>query len=196
MPRVSETRDHPNHELEVPMTIPDTSTPSESGRSPSRPRRRILLALVTGIALIGGVAAVASGSSMCGWHHGGMLSSTASPAEVSAHVEHMLKHLYAEIDATDAQKAQIEPLVEQAVNDLLPLRTQWQTASARAIDGLTQASIDRTALETARETHMQLADQASKRFVQLIGDVGEVLTPEQRTALAKHLKKMHGMADS
>jgi len=35
----------------------------------------------------------------------------------------MLKHLYVEIDATDAQKAQITPLVKQAVSDLLPLHT-------------------------------------------------------------------------
>jgi hypothetical protein len=30
--------------------------------------------------------------------------------------------------------------------------------------------------------------------VQLIADVGDVLTPAQRTALATHLKQMHGGA--
>jgi hypothetical protein len=48
-------------------------------------------------------------------------------------------------------------------------------------------------LEAARVTHLQLADQASKRFVQLIADVGDVLTPAQRTALAEHLKRLHGL---
>ena len=177
------------------MTTPDSTTPAAPARCRSRSRRRIFLAVVAGIALVGGVAALAGGRSMCGWHHGAMLSESASPAEVSAHVDHMLKHFYAQIDATDAQKAQIEPLVKQAVNDLLPLRGQWQAARMHAIDGLTQTSVDRTALETARAQHMQLAEQASKRFVQLIGDVGEVLTPLQRNALAKHMQKMHAMPE-
>jgi Spy/CpxP family protein refolding chaperone len=121
-----------------------------------------------------------------------MMTGTHSAADVSAHVEHMLKHLYVDIDATDAQKAQITPLVNQAVNDLLPLHTQLHAAHAQIIQGLTQNPVDRAALEAARVTHVQLADQASKRIVQLIADVGEILTPAQRNALATHLKAMHG----
>ena len=122
-----------------------------------------------------------------------MMHGTPSQADVSAHVDHMLKHFYAEVDATDAQKAQIEPLVKQAVSDLLPLHAQWQAAHAQAIQGLTQPNIDRAALEAARVTNVQLADQASRRYVQLIGDVGEQLTPVQRTALAEHLRRLHGL---
>jgi Spy/CpxP family protein refolding chaperone len=156
--------------------------------------RGILIAFVAGATLAGGVAALADGPGMDGWHHGMMMNGPHSPAEISAHVDHMLKHLYVEIDATDAQKTRIGPLVKQAVNDLLPLHEQLRAAHAQAIEGLTQPTVDRTALEAARVTHLQLADQASKRFVQLIADVGDVLTPAQRTALAEHLKRLHGMA--
>jgi periplasmic protein CpxP/Spy len=161
--------------------------------------RMTFVAFVAGAALAGGVAAWASANGgpmgMGGWHHG-MMDGTHSAADVSAHVDHMLKHLYVEIDATDAQKAQIAPLVKQAVNDLLPLHSQLQAAHAKAIDGLTQTTVDRAALEAARVAHLQLADQASKRIVQLIADVGDVLTPAQRNALADHLKQMHGKASS
>jgi protein CpxP len=51
-------------------------------------------------------------------------------------------------------------------------------------------------LETARQAHLQLADQASKRVVQMIGDVGDVLTPTQRKALAAHLEQLHAMPKS
>jgi Spy/CpxP family protein refolding chaperone len=108
----------------------------------------------------------------------------------------MLKHLYVEIDATDAQKAQITPLVKQAVSDLLPLHTQLQAAHTQAVQGLTMSPVDRTALEAARVTHLQLADQASKRLVQLMADVSDLLTPAQRDALAAHLKQMHVKAGS
>ena len=65
--------------------------------------------------LIAGLGAVAqaTGMGMGAMHHGGMtLSADASPADVSAHVDHMLKHLYVEIDATPAQQAQIGPLLQ------------------------------------------------------------------------------------
>lgn len=165
--------------------------------SPAAPRRSLfnrmtLAAFVFGAALTGGVCAIAAGSGMSGWHGGMMMDGTHSPAEVNAHIDHVLKHLYVEIDATDAQKAQIGPLVKQAVSDLMPMHTQLASAHGALLDTLTAATIDRSALETERQAHLQLADQASKRLVQLIADVADVLTPEQRTTLAARLKEMHG----
>ena len=116
-----------------------------------------------------------------------------SAADPAAHVDHMLKHLYVEIDATDAQKAKIDPLVKQAMQDLMPMHTQLHTAHVQALQMLTQPTIDRAALEASRAQNMQLADQASKRLVQLIADVGDVLTPAQRQKLADHFSKMHSM---
>jgi periplasmic protein CpxP/Spy len=169
------------------------NTSSEPGNT-TPPRRSIfsrmtLVAFVAGAALAGGIVAVAA-SGMGGFHHG-MMGGPHSAADVSTHVDHVLKHLYVEIDATDAQKAQITPLVQQAVSDLLPMHTQLEAAHAQAIEALTQNTVDRTALEAARVAHLQLADQASKRLTQLLADVDEVLTPAQRTALAAHLKQMH-----
>jgi protein CpxP len=152
--------------------------------------RMTVFAFIAGVALAGGIAVAGAGAMGAGgWHHG--MNSGHGTADVSAHVDHMLKHLFVEVDATDAQQAQITPLVKQAMSDLLPLHTQLQAAHTQAIQALTQDTVDRTALESARVAHLQLADQASKRLVQLIADVDEVLTPAQRSALAVHLQKMH-----
>jgi protein CpxP len=156
--------------------------------------RYTIAAFIAGAGLMAGIGAVAQGAGMGAMHHGMMLSANASPAEVSAHVDHMLKHLYVEIDATPAQQAQIGPLVQQAVTDLLPLRPQLQAGHTQFVQALTQSTIDRNAMETARESQLQLADQGSKRIVQLLGDVGNVLTPAQRQSLATHLQQMHGGA--
>jgi Spy/CpxP family protein refolding chaperone len=146
---------------------------------------------------VGGIGAAAAAVAANGWHHGMMMMhGTESPADVAAHIDHFLKHFYVEIDATDAQKAKIGPLVQQAATDLLPMHTQLEAAHARVIQGMTQPTVDRAALEAARESHLQLADQASKRIVQLLGDVGDVLTPTQRSALATHLEQLHGMPHS
>ena len=154
--------------------------------------RYTALAFIAGAGLSAGVVAVAAqGMGMGAFHHGMMMG---SPADMSAHADHLLKHLYAEIDATDAQKAQIDPLVKQALADLSSLHTQAQTAHTQLMQALTAPTVDRNALEAAREAHLQLAEQGSKRIVQLIGDVGDVLTPAQRQALATHLQQMHGMS--
>lgn len=170
------------------------NTSSEPGNTtPSRRSlfsRMTLIAFVAGAALAGSIVAMAA-TGMGGSFHHGMMGGPHSAADVSEHVDHVLKHLYAEIDATDAQKAQITPLVKQAVNDLMPMHTQLQAAHEQALQALAQGTVDRASLETARVAHLQLADQASKRLTQLLGDVDEVLTPEQRTALATHLKEMH-----
>src|SRR5579863_6445323 len=161
------------------------NTPSEPGNA--SPRRSVfsrttLISFVAGAALAGSIVAVAATGMGGGMHHA-MMGGAHSAADVSAHVDHVLKHLYVEIDATDAQKAQITPLVQQAVNDLMPMHAQLQAAHTQAIEALTQSAVDRPALEAARVAHLQLADQASKRFTQLLADVDDVLTPAQRTAL-------------
>jgi periplasmic protein CpxP/Spy len=165
--------------------------------TPSRLRtifnRQTVFGFLAGASLVAGIGAATAAVTA---HHGMMMMhGNESPEEVADHVDHVLKHLYVEIDATDAQKAKIGPLVQQAVTDLLPLHTQLQAAHARVVQGLTQPTVDRGALEAARESHLQLADQASKRIVQLLGDVGDVLTPDQRNALATHLEKLHGMSN-
>jgi protein CpxP len=178
------------------MTTPSPTT----GTAPSFRRllfnRFTVVAFIAGAALAAGVGATAWGTGMNGFHHGAMMDGTHSAAEISAHVDHMLKHLYVEIDATDAQKAQIAPLVKQAVDELLPLHSQLHVAHTRAIQALTQTTLDRGSLEAARAEHLQLADRASKRITQLIADVGDVLTPAQRKALADHLEQMHGVPHS
>src|SRR5947209_1939737 len=113
------------------MTTP--SEPATSARSGLRAlfNRQTVFAFFAGAALVSGVGAVAAAMGANGWHHGMMMHG--SPADMSAHVDHVLKHLYVEIDATDAQKAKIGPLVHQAVSDLLPLHTQLQAAHAQAL---------------------------------------------------------------
>jgi Spy/CpxP family protein refolding chaperone len=178
------------------MTTPNPMNPGKRSFRSLLFNRSTILSFVAGAAVAVAIGVSAQVAAMGGWHHGSMLDGTHSAAEVNAHVDHMLKHFYVEIDATDAQKAQIGPLVKQAVNDLLPLHTQAHSAHQHALDALSQATLDRGALEAARVEHLQLADQASKRLVQLMGDVGDVLTPIQRKAFSDHLQQLHGMKHS
>lgn len=152
--------------------------------------RTLLIAVAAGAALVTGVGALARTDALDAWHHMLMGGGAHGSADLAGHIDHMLQHLYVELEATDAQKAQIEPLVKQALSDLQPLHAQLKAAHEQALQAVTHTPVDRAALEAARVTHLQLADQASKRALQLIADVGDVLTPTQRTKLADHLAKM------
>jgi Spy/CpxP family protein refolding chaperone len=127
--------------------------------------------------LLGAALAVGAGAYAVERHHGG---------------HSRLDHLYTELQATDAQKAKIDPLVTTAMADLKPMHEQLRTLHKQLIEQASQPVIDRAKLEATRQQGLALADQASKRLIQLVADVGDTLTPEQRQKLAAHLSHLPG----
>jgi Spy/CpxP family protein refolding chaperone len=108
------------------------------------------------------------------------------------HLERMLKHLYVEIDATEAQKQKLGPIVQEAVRDLGPLREKSRDARRRGIELLSSPAVDRNALEAVRAEQMQAHDASSRRFTKALADAAEVLTPEQRKKVAARFARRHG----
>jgi Spy/CpxP family protein refolding chaperone len=147
--------------------------------------RRITLAT-----LLGGVAAGVGFKAFAhGRRHG---YGPIDPADVDQHVERMLEHLYVEIDATEAQKQQLEPIVKQAAKDLLPMRESLRAGRREAIALLTQDRVDPVALEALRSRQIGLADEASLRLTRALAEAAEVLTPPQRKELAARFARRHG----
>ena len=172
-----------------------TSPPSTSGGD--NPRRRFfwraaIAMVIAGLAAIIGTRAFAHGGGYCGWHRGGFMGGMLDPATLNAHLDRALKHLYVEIDATDAQKQQLAPIVKGAARDLLPLRAKMRDARGQAVELLSQDNIDRVALETLRADQLKLAEAASQRFTQALADVAAVLTPGQRRQLAERIDRWKG----
>jgi periplasmic protein CpxP/Spy len=166
---------------------PEPSTPRQEHPRRRFFRRAAVVTVIAGVATGIGIAAFAHGGGHGGWHRGGFLGGSLDPATLDQRVDRMLKHLYVEIDATDAQKQQLAPIVKAAARDLLPLRTRLRDGRRQAIGLLSQPQIDRAALEALRVDQLMLAEQASKRVTQALADVGDVLTVEQRTQLAERI---------
>ena len=114
-----------------------------------------------------------------------------SPEAAREHLQVAAKWALRDIDASDQQQEKVNAIVAAAVDDLLRLRQQHQANQAALHAQLTGASIDRAALEEIRKSEMTLADEASKRLVQALADASEVLTPEQRQALAERIHGHH-----
>ena len=154
-----------------------------------KPRRRFFrrAAIFGAFAGLGGLGLGAFAHGPGGWGGGPL-----DPAELDQRLDRMLKHLYIEIDATEAQQQKLEPIVKSAAKDLMPLRRRLREARLQAMDLFTRDHVDRAAFEKLRAEQMQLAEQASKRVTDALADAAEVLTPLQRKQLAERMQRMRG----
>ena len=178
------------------MSNPESTSPT-SAPPPASPRRRFIrsAAIGTVIAAVAagiGWKAAAFGHGRGGWHRGGLMGAALDPARLDERLDHMLRHLYVEVDATDAQKQQLGPIVKGAVRDLLPLHERIHEARSQAVALLSQPTVDRAALEALRAGQVQVWEQASRRLTQVLADVADVLTPEQRKQLAERAARWRG----
>lgn len=153
------------------------------------PRRRFFRR-----AAMAGAFAGLAGLGLGAFAHGrrGYGGAPLDPAELDARLDRVLKHLYVEIDATEAQQKKLDPIVRSAAKDLLPLRRRLREARLQAMDLFTRDQVDRTAFEKLRAEQLELADRASKRLTGALADAAEVLTPLQRKQLAQRFRQLRG----
>jgi len=144
-------------------------------------RRRVGLFAIAAslIAIAGGAIAYAHSG---GGHHG--------PMAGNKHLEHM-QAMLTKIGASDAQKSQIEGILKPAFDEMKAAHESHSAAFKQFHEAITAPSIDRARLESLRADQLKSLDQASKRLVTAISDAAEVLTPEQRAALAKQIEVHH-----
>jgi Spy/CpxP family protein refolding chaperone len=98
-------------------------------------------------------------------------------------IAYWVKRTLREVDASDEQVAQVSEIATQAATDLQTLAAAHRERRAAFAEALVAA--DRAALEQLRTEELAAADGASQRLVTALGDVAEVLTPEQRQRLAE-----------
>ncbi len=165
-----------------------TTTPI-SAKSPRRWAIAATAATLLAAASWTGISYAGEGEGWGGGHHHGMADM--SPEMRSKHVDKMVAHLLG--DATAEQKAKVTALANAAITDLQPLQEKRRANHLEGIKILSEATVNRAALEQVRSNEMQLAEQGSKRMTQAMADIADVLTPAQRVKLAEHLQ--HRMAD-
>jgi Spy/CpxP family protein refolding chaperone len=148
-------------------------------------RRRLAVAAIAAslLAIVGGTLAYAHSG---GEHHGLM-----SGRGAEDHLEHM-QAMLTKIGASDAQKSQIEGLLKPAFEEMKAAHEAHSAAFEQFHEAITAPSIDRAKIESLRAEQLKSLDEASKRMVTAITDAAEVLSPDQRAALAAEVRKHHG----
>ena len=149
----------------------------------SKTRRRVGL-----IAIAASVVAIAGGAIAYAHSNGGHHVRMGANAE--EHFEH-LQAMLTKAGASDEQKKQIEGILRPAFDDLKATHDTHYAALKQFHEAFTAPSIDRARLETLRADELKALDDASKRLVTAISDAAEVLSPDQRAALAKQIEDHH-----
>lgn len=157
--------------------------------SPNQSQRRRFFKLAAVSTAFAGLAGVGLGALARGRGEG---RGPIDPARMQEHLDRMLKHMYVEIGATEAQQQKIDPIARQAAADLQPLRAKVREARREGMQLLSADTIDRAAIERSRAAQIAASDAASKRFTQALTDVAEVLTPAQRKTLAARFAHRRG----
>ena len=169
----------------------EQSHPTPLGPEPPTPARRrgrrwlLLTTIALAAALTG--AAASRAVSHHHWYGSSFMGAAFDPAQAPDRADRAVRHLAIEIDASNEQQEKLRTIVKDLVQDLLPMRERGLAARQRGRNLLTQQTVDRAAIESLRAEQLALADAASKRLAQAIGDAAEVLTPEQRRKLDARL---------
>jgi periplasmic protein CpxP/Spy len=154
---------------------------SETGTTKTSPARRLVKwggAIVLVVALVGGTAAA--------WAH----SQWGDPGKIATQMEKRVRSTLEDVGASAAQQDQVAEIFKTAARDLRAIKDQYPSGGHKELHQvLTGPSIDRNRLEMLRAEHLRFADEASKRLTLALADAAEILTPEQRTAVAEKMAK-------
>jgi Spy/CpxP family protein refolding chaperone len=118
-------------------------------------------------------------------HHGPM-----GGHAMEMHLDH-IQAMLGRIGASDAQKAQINATLESAFNDVKGLHERHSQVLQQFHELLLAPTVDRARIESLRAEQIKAMDEASRRLVGAIDDAAEILTPDQRAALADEIRKHH-----
>lgn len=155
-------------------------------------RMRLMHWMTAGMLVV--VAAAAAGSAHAQGHGRstevggvgpGMMMLNGPPEHIARAVDHLLDGL----DATDAQRSQVRQIAQTAAVDLKAQHEASRSLHAKALQIFAAPVIDAAAAESVRQQMLAQHDQASKRMLLAMLDVGKVLTPEQRAKLGERMKQ-------
>jgi protein CpxP len=151
---------------------------------------------------LGAVIAAASASvvlSLSAWAGGDAGGAPRCPPHMGMHGEpggmpfdgRHLQHMLSDVNATEAQRAQITTIADKAKADIKALHEQARNLHEQALKLWAAPKLDAAAAEKLRQQIQAQHEQVSKRMMQAMLDVGAVLTPEQRAKVAQQLQKHH-----
>ena len=159
----------------------DKSTEDNAGKTTCRrTRTRWILMGIAGalVFAIAGTALSTGGYSK--WRGGGH--------DFDRYVEWRIDGMLDEVEASDAQRDQVQDIAKAAMADLGEFRALKREGRQDLIAALSKETVDRAELETLRQRKLETVDNMSQRMLTALADAADVLTPAQRKELVENWK--------
>jgi Spy/CpxP family protein refolding chaperone len=102
----------------------------------------------------------------------------------------MLDHVLDQVDATALQRTQVHQIVESTAAALASQRAAGRADHEQMAQLFTQPVVDAAAVEAVRQRMVQRQDEASRRMVQAMLDVSNVLSATQRQQLQAAMREL------
>jgi len=102
---------------------------------------------------------------------------------------HRLDRMLDSVNASDAQRAQIKQIAQQAAADLKAQHQNGRALHERSLQIFTAPTVDAAAAESVRQQMVAQHDAASRRMLQAMLDISNVLTPDQRAKLGQQIQQ-------
>ncbi|MDR3373440.1 MAG: periplasmic heavy metal sensor [Ancalomicrobiaceae bacterium] len=110
------------------------------------------------------------------------------PAERLAHAHYMFDLALTHVGVTSEQKTKVLAVFDDTAKTLEGLHGRVFTTRIDLAQILTADKVDRDRLEALRASRVGDIEQASKTIVKALGDIGDILTADQRIKLAMLLE--------
>jgi Spy/CpxP family protein refolding chaperone len=165
-------------------------TQSTTHRTRSRLRRFLIFGGIPALAAVGlflAPRAMAFGP----FHHGRHGLHARSEGEVREHMQRRVDFVLDHLDASDAQRSQIQATLDQAAPRMFALHTEGHALREELKNVLSADVIDHEKLDKLRADLDALADRATELGMDTLISVAEALTPAQRKQVAEHFARMH-----
>lgn len=158
--------------------------------SSKTPRRALFGVLALGGALgLGATAFAGPQEDARGWHRGPV-----SVEDVRERVAWGAAQALDRVEATPQQRAQVRAILDDAIPEGVALRADGRALKADLHDALLQPEVDPAEVESIRQEGLALADRASAHALDVVVDLAQTLTLEQRQELAASARRWHRSA--
>jgi Spy/CpxP family protein refolding chaperone len=101
-------------------------------------------------------------------------------------LERRMERLLDDVEATEAQRADVKRILENASTERRALQTDGEQLHESLMHILAADSIDPSAVRALQGEAARLAGETIEQGVDVLVTVAEVLTPEQRQSILKH----------
>jgi Spy/CpxP family protein refolding chaperone len=132
---------------------------------------------------------VALGSVSFAYAHGPWHRGAQSADEMHARLERHVDRLLDEVDANDAQREQVEGIVDAAAPQMFVLAKEGRALREQVKHALLSNPVDRERLAETKQKLDDLAGRLSGAVLDNLASVAEVLTPQQRRLIADKLAR-------